>query len=78
MAQHQQLYKLWKKAGLITGKRTPEISRAFKARVATLEAKTDNSSNWSLFPDEKPKANNKNNPALDRKGNGMRQSHSET
>ena len=30
MAQHQQLYELWKKAGLIKGKKTPESSRALE------------------------------------------------
>ena len=45
MAQHQQLYKLWKKAKLVKGKKAPEGSRALEARVAMLEAKTDNSSN---------------------------------
>ena len=34
MTQCQQLYKLWKKAGLIKGKKTPESSRAFEARVS--------------------------------------------
>ena len=33
--------------------------------MAVLEAKTDNSSNESLFPDEKSKANNRINPAFD-------------
>ena len=37
-----------------------------------LEIKTDNSSNESLFADEKPKSRNKYNPVLDRKGNGIR------
>ena len=77
MAQHQQLYKLWKKAGLFKGKKTPESGRALEATVAMLEAKTDNSNNESLFADEKPKANNRYNPALDRKGNGTRQSHAD-
>ena len=72
MAQHQQLYELWKIAKLIKGKKTQESSKALEARVATLEAKTDNSINESLLADEKPKANNRNNPALDRKGNGTR------
>ena len=36
--------------------------------MAELEAKICNSSNDSLFADEKPEANNRNNPALDRKG----------
>ena len=74
----QQLYELQMKTGLIKGKKTKESSRALEARVAMLEAKTDNSSNDSLFNDEKPKANNRNNPALDRKGNGTRQSHAYT
>ena len=47
MAQHQQLYELWKKAGLIKGKKTPESSRALETTVAALEAKTNNSSNES-------------------------------
>ena len=78
MAQHQQLYKLQKKARLVKGEKTPESSRALKARVAMLEAKTDNSSNESSFTDERPKAINRNNPAPDRKGNGTRQSHADT
>ena len=72
MVQCHQLHELQKKAGLIKGKKTPESSRALEARVAMLETKTDNSSNESLFIDEKPKAYNRNNPALDRKGNGTR------
>ena len=56
----------------------PESSRALEARVAMLEEKTDNSSDEGLFADEKPKANNRNNPALDRKGNDTRQSHANT
>ena len=74
VAQCQQLYELKKRAGLIKGKKTPESSRALEARVAMLEAKSENSSNESLFPDIKPTANNGNNPALDSKGNGTRQS----
>ena len=64
IAQHQQLYELLKKARFINGKKTKESSRALETRVAVLEAKTDNSSNDSLFADEKVKANNRNNPAL--------------
>ena len=67
MAQCQQLYELWKKAGLVKGKKTPESSRVLEARVAALEMKIDNSSNESLLADEKTKANNISNPALDRK-----------
>ena len=74
MAQHQQLYVLQKKARLIKGKKTPESSRAVETRVAALEAKTVNSSNENLFTDEKHKANNRNNPALDRKESRTRQS----
>ena len=66
------------KARLIKGKKTPESSSAFEARVTMLEAKSENSSNKSLFADEKLKANNRDNPALDRKGNGTRQSHADT
>ena len=76
--QWQQLHELRKKAGLIKGKKTPESSRALEARVATLEAKTDNSSNESLFPEEKLKASNSNYSALDRNRNGTRQSHADT
>ena len=67
-----------RKLGSQKGKKTPENSRALEARVSVLEAKTDNSSNGSLFADVKPKANNRNNPALDRKGNSTRQSHADT
>ena len=65
MRQHQQFYKLWKKVGLIKGKKIPENNRALEARMAMLEVKKDNSRNESLFADEKPKASN---PALDGKG----------
>ena len=44
-AQHQQLYELWKRAMHIKGKKIPESSRALVARVAGVEAKTENSSN---------------------------------
>ena len=71
-AQRQQLYELQKKAGLMKGKKTPKRCRILEARVAMLEAKTDDASNESLFPHEKPKAN-RHNFALDRKGNGTRQ-----
>ena len=43
MAQCQQFYDLQKKAGLMKGEKSPEGSRALEARVAVLEAKTDNS-----------------------------------
>ena len=72
------MYELWNKAGLIEGKKTTESSRALEARVATLEAKTDNNSNESLFPVEKPKANNRTNLVLDRKGSRATQSHADT
>ena len=78
MAQCQQLYELWKKAVLIKGKKTQESSRALEARVAMLEAITDNSCNESIFPNERHKANNRNNPALDRKRSGTRQSNSDS
>ena len=76
--QCQQLYELWKKAGLIKGKKAQESSRALEAEVAMLEAKTDNSSNESLLPDEKPKSNNRSNEAIDRKGSSTRQSCADT
>ena len=72
-----QLCELWEKIRLINSKKTPEISRALETRVAALEAKTDNSSNESLFADEKPNANNRNNSALDRKGIRIRQIHAD-
>ena len=56
MAQHQELYKLWKKAILLKGKKTPESSNALENRVAMLEAKTGNVSNESLFPGKQIKA----------------------
>ena len=74
MAQQQQLHELWHKAGLLKGKNIPEISKALDATVAALEAKADNSINESLFADEKPKSNNRNNSAVDIKGSGTRQS----
>ena len=43
-----------------------------------LEAKIDDSSNESLFPDEKPKVNKRSNLALDRKGSKTRQSNADT
>ena len=76
-AQCHQLHELQKKAELIKGKKTPESSRALEARVAMLEAKTENSSNESVFKDKKPKANNRTNPALDRKGSRTRQGHAD-
>ena len=76
-AQCQQLHELWKNTKLIKSKKTPESSRALEARVAMLKAKTDNSSYESLFADEKPKPNNRNNPALDRKGSRTRQSNAD-
>ena len=57
MTQHKQLCELWKKARLLKDKETLESSRALEAIVSTLDAKTDNSINESLFKDEKPKAN---------------------
>ena len=77
IAQHQQLYDLWKKAELIKGK-NPESSRALESRVAMREAKTDNSNKDSSIAEEKHKANNRNNQALDRKGSSARQSCSDT
>ena len=76
-AQCQQLYELWKRAGLIKGKKTPESSRVLEARVAMLEAKSENSSNESLFANVKPTTSNRNNPALNRQGNGTRQRHAD-
>ena len=79
VAKHQQLYELKKRAGLIKGKKTPESSRALEARVAGLEEKSEKSSNESLFTEfVKPKPSNRNNPALDRKGRGTRQSCADT
>ena len=72
-AQCQKLYELQKKAGLVKGKKTPESSRALESTVAALESKTDNSSDESLLADEKPKADNRNNLAIDRKQSRTRQ-----
>ena len=77
VAQCQQLYELQKKARLIKGMKTQESSTALEARGDTLEAKSENSSNESLFADVKPTTSNRNNPALDRKGNDTRQSHAD-
>ena len=67
----QQLYELWKKAGLIKGKKISESSRALETRVAMLEEKPDNSSNEGFYSHEMPNSNNRNNPALHK---GTRQS----
>ena len=48
-AQHQQLCELQKKARLTKGKKTPESSRGLEASMAALEAKSDNTSDKSLF-----------------------------
>ena len=58
------MYELQKKVGLLKGKMTPETSKELEARVAVLEAKIENSSNESLFVEEKPKANKRNNQPL--------------
>ena len=63
MAQWQQLYEFWCKAGLLKGKKTPESNKTLKARVTIVEAKTENDGDENLFADEKPKANNRNIPA---------------
>ena len=55
---------------LIMSTKTLESGKALEKRVAMLNAKTENSSNESLFIDEKLKVNDRNNPAHDRKGNG--------
>ena len=62
--QQQQLYELWHKSGLLKGKKTPETHEALVARVAVQRAKTDYSSDDSLFSNKKIIANNRNNPAL--------------
>ena len=78
VAQSQHLHELQNRARLIKGKKTPECSRALEATVAVLEAKSDNSSDESLYADiYKPKPSNRNNPALDRKEYGTRQSHAD-
>ena len=66
------------KVRLIKGKKTSDSNRALEARVAMLEAKINNSINKSLLTDETPKANNRNNPALDRKGSRTRDSNTDT
>ena len=43
-----------------------------------LEAKADNISNENIFTDKKPKSNNRNNAALNRKGNDTRESQADT
>ena len=49
LAQCQQLYELQKKIELINGKKNPESIRALEARVAVLEAKTENSSDGAYL-----------------------------
>ena len=77
-SREQQLYEPWKNAGLIKGKKTLESSKSLGARVAALGTKTENSSKESLFANKKPKANNRNNPAVERMRNGTRQSCKDT
>ena len=43
-----------------------------------LEAKTEDTSNGSLLPDEESKANNRNNPALYKNGSITRQGQADT
>ena len=43
-----------------------------------MDAKTESNIDESLFADEKFQANNRNNPALVRKGSGIRQSHADS
>ena len=74
----QQLYELQKKAQLIEGKKTSESSRTLEARVVMLQAIIKNNSDERLFTDERPKADIRNNPALDRKGSKTRHSHTDT
>ena len=57
---------------------TPECSEATEPRVAMLVTKKENSSNESIFEGDKPKATNRNNPAIDRKGSCIRQSNAES
>ena len=70
IVQYQQLYVLQFEAEILKGKKTPDSNKVLEARVAVLGVKTDNSSDEHLFADKKPKANKRNNPALDRKGDG--------
>ena len=72
------MYELQHRAGLINGKKAPESSKALEARVAALEAKTEESRHESLFAVKKPKASKINNPAIERKGGRTRQSHADT
>ena len=78
VTQCQQLYEFWKKARLVKVKVTPEKSKALETRVIMLKVKTENSSNESLFTDKQPKANNRNNPAFDKKGSRTRWSQADT
>ena len=69
MAQQQQLYELQHKEKFRKGNKTPENSKTLETWVAVLEWEMNSISDESLFVDEKPIASNRNNPALDRKGN---------
>ena len=60
MAQHNKLHELCKKAELKKGQKISESRKALEARVAMLEAKTENRNNERLFANEKPKANIRN------------------
>ena len=78
MVQWQQLHEPQLKAVLIKDKKNPAISNALEPIVTALEAKIDCNSNDSLFPDERPKANNRNNQALERKKSSTRQSKADS
>ena len=67
------MYELWYKVRILEGKMTSEISNTMDGSMAAPKVKID-SSNKSLFADEKPKANNRNILALDRMGINTRQS----
>ena len=60
------------------GKKTLESSNGLEAIVAALAFETKNSSNESLFAEEKPKAKKRNEPAFHRMGNRTRQNRENT
>ena len=73
-AQKQQMYELYHNAGLVEHKKIKDGAKTLEAKVAAIEVKTNNSINDNLCTDKQPKSNNRENTALDRKGNGIRKS----
>ena len=79
VTQHQwHSANIFMSSNISQGKKTSKSSMALEARVSMLKVKKDNSNDESLFADEKPKANNRNNSSLGRKGSDIKQSYADS